>query len=368
MKNIFVTGATGFLGWELVKNLLKDKDSRLYLLVRSNSKGRANERVRRLINKTYKGAGRGDVRNRICVLEGDITERNLGIPESGLEKLSKEINSIYHCAALCEFGVPLEPIRKINVSGTKNVLDFGMRCRENGQFKSFHHVSTLAVMGDSGGMFYENDLDVGQKFNNTYEQTKFEAEKLIDKYREKGLLISIYRPSVITGHSISGEVSDFQFFYHPLHIFSLGIFEEVPVNRKIRCNLVPVDYVTKALYLISSNAQNNNKNYHLANPNTITLDSLLDIASFYFGFKKPRLVPVEEFDFRTLKGFKKKLIEPYLPYFTHKEVEFDTTNFDRAINGKDFSWPIIDRDLLLRLFKYCADVRFIKVIKRRKRR
>ena len=359
MRHIFVTGATGFLGWGLVKNLIEETDAKLHLLVRRNSHQSAGDRIEKLISKNYDGAKKQEIDKRIEVIEGDTTERCLGIDKIQLEKLSKEIDVIYHCAALCEFSIPLESIRRINVFGTENVLDFAMRCKKSRQFKSFHHISTVAVLGDFGGVFYEDSLDVGQKFNNTYEQTKFEAEKLINEYRDRGLCISIYRPSIITGDSVTGEVSNFQMFYQPLHIFSLGIFDAIPADGNLGYSLVPVDYVARAVYLISSN-KNNNKNYHLTNPNTINLNFLLSTASSYFGFKKPEIVPEKKYDFIELKGFRRKLIESYLPYFNHSEVKFDTANFDKAIDDRGFTWPVIDKSFILRLFRYCADVNYIK--------
>ena len=359
MSNIFITGGAGFLGWELVKILLNETDSKLYLLVRQNSRKSVKERIGELINKSYSKKNRRKIRIRIKVVKGDITEKNLGMKKSQIRELSGKINLIYHSAALCDFNVPMPVIRKINVTGTKNVLDFAMRCKKNDQLMSFHHISTVAIMGNKGGMLYENSLDIGQRFNNTYERTKFEAEKLINKYRKKGLAVSIYRPSVIVGDSVTGEASDFQLFYRPLHIFSMEILEEIPASVNFKYNIVPVDYVARSIYLISSDQRNDNKNYHLTNPKGITLNSLLNTASAYFGFRKPKIISENRFNFKELKGFKKKVIEPYLPYFNHKEIDFDTTNFKKAVNGNEFNWPVTGRKLLRRLFKNCVDVKYI---------
>lgn len=363
MANIFITGGTGLLGWDIVKELLKKKDARLYLLARGRKGESARDRIKGLIKKSYQSAEKKAVSHRIEVIEGDISEKELGVAISRMNKLCKEIDTIYHSAALCEFGVPWERIKKINVYGTKNMLDFATRCRDSGQFKSFNYISTVAVIGTAGGVFHEDDLDIGQAFNNTYERSKFEAEKLIEKYRNKGLIISIYRPSIITGDSKTGETSAFQMLYQPLHVFSLGIFDEIPANRLAKYNLVPVDYVAKAVCLLSRGDNKGNKNYHLTNPNTVTLNSLLDTASSYFGFKKPKIIPEQKYDFKNLQGFRKKVIEPYIPYFSHKEVIFDTVNFNSAISAKSFSWPVMDKNILLRLFKYCADVGYIKKYK-----
>lgn len=359
MEHIFITGGTGFLGWRLIRNFLDETDSKLYLLVRGNSRKTAGGRISELINKTYSGKNRKSAYKRIEVVEGDITEKNLGISKTRLKELSGKISMIYHSAALCEFSVPMNIIREINLTGTRNVLDFAWKCKENSQFLSLHHISTVAIMGSSGGVLYEDSLDIGQSFNNTYEKTKFEAERLINRHRNMGLNASIYRPSVIVGDSVTGEASDFQIFYHPLHIFSLGIFEEIPANGNFKYNLVPVDYVAMAIYLISIDRKNDNKNYHLTNSRSITLNSLLNIASAYFGFKKPKITPKNRFNFKALKGFRRKVIEPYLPYFNHKEMIFDRTNFKKAVKGTAFKWPNVDRKLLLTLLKYCVDVKYI---------
>lgn len=347
------------MGWKLVKNILDETDSKLYLLVRQNSQKTVRERIGELVNKSYSGKKRRGIRSRLIVVKGDITKKNLGLTKTQIEDLSKKINIIYHSAALCQFNVHIEVIRKINVEGTKNVLDFALKCKSNNQFKSLHHISTVAILGDKGGVLYENSLDMGQGFNNTYEKTKFEAEKLVNRYRKKGLIASIYRPSVIVGDSIRGEASDFQMFYRPLHIFSIEILDEIPANKDLEYNLVPVDYTARAIYLISSDRNNDNKNYHLTNPSTITLKFLLNAASSYFGFKKPKIIPKNKFNFRKLRGFRRKAIEPYLPYFNHKDMAFDAANFKKAINGSSFAWPVINRKLLRRLFKYCVDVKYI---------
>jgi len=124
MEHIFITGGAGFLGWKLVKILLNETDSKLYLLVRQNSHKTVNERIADLIDKSYKGKKRRDAHRRIEIVKGDITEKNLGMKKAQMKELSETIDTIYHSAALCDFNVPMPVIGKINIDGTKNVLDF----------------------------------------------------------------------------------------------------------------------------------------------------------------------------------------------------------------------------------------------------
>ncbi|MFA5389782.1 MAG: SDR family oxidoreductase, partial [Candidatus Omnitrophota bacterium] len=327
MANIFITGATGFLGWDMAKDLLEDKGSRLYLLVRGKSGTAPQERVNKLIKKDYSGDEIKGIADRIEVIEGDITGPGLGIDKKLSKRLYEEIDTIYHSAALCEFGVKWERIETINVGGTKNVLEFAKKCAS---LKRFNHISTVALAGNFRGVFYESYLDKGQKFNNTYERSKFETEKLVHAYEKEGLNASIFRPGIITGDYVTGETDNFQMFYQFLHILSLELFDELPVNKDTKYGFSPVDYVAKAICLISSGA-GSGKTYHITNPNTVSFPSFLDKAASYFGFKKPALIPKEKYDFDKLTGFRRKLIDFYMPYMIHEKIDFDLTNFSSAI-------------------------------------
>lgn len=358
MKNILIAGGTGFLGWNITKELLKDKCN-IYLLVRTKDKKSPQQRIRALISKDFKKNHIRDIKKRLRIVEGDIVEPRLGIEKAKRKELVKIIDTIYHCAALCDLGASLKKNRKINVEGTKNTLEFAEECQEGGQFRCFNHISTAGVAGDFHGIFYENFLDKGQGFNNTYEQSKFEAEKLAQGYKKQGLPTAIFRPSVITGDSITGEVNNFQMLYQFLHILSLELFEELPINKTVRYGLVPVDYVAKAISLVSSNDYNN-KTYHLVNPNTISFNLFLDVAVDYFGFRRPSLVSEQTYNYEKLTGFRKSLIDLYLPYLIHKRILFDARNFESAVDSKGFSWPKVDEKFLIRLFRYCDKIGYIK--------
>src|SRR5207247_6389267 len=106
--------------------------------------------------------------------------------------------------AIYDLSVSRDAGMRVNVDGTRHVLDFAERCPS---LQRFHYVSTCYVSGRHHGVFGEDDLDVGQRFNNFYEETKFLAE--VEVRRRSGLPVTIYRPSVVVGDSRTGETQKF---------------------------------------------------------------------------------------------------------------------------------------------------------------
>jgi thioester reductase-like protein len=250
------------------------------------------------------------------------------------------------------------------VRGTKNVLDFAEKCCENGQFQGFHHVSTVAVAGTHQGMFYEDDLVVNQGFNNAYEQSKFEAERLVRDYQDRGIPAVVYRPGIISGHSETGHTSNFKVFYQPLHILSLGLFKVIPADRSSYHYISSVDAVAEAIYIISKKKEAINRTFHTINPAGVTLKYFLDLASKHFDFKIPEMIPLENFRQEMLTEIQWALIEPYVPYFNFKSL-FDSGNAEVLLGCTDFKWPDVDERYFQRIFNYCLSSGFIKQRKNR---
>src|SRR5206468_2341717 len=146
------------------------------------------------------------------------------------------------------FDQPLEEARRINVEGTQRVLDFADRCRDRGAgLRRLVHVSTAYVAGDHEGEFREDQLEVGQGFRNSYERTKFEAEKLV-RARSPRLPVTIVRPSIVVGERSSGWTSSFNVLYPPLKAFARGALPLLPARHSTPVDVVPVDYVADAVF------------------------------------------------------------------------------------------------------------------------
>jgi thioester reductase-like protein len=174
------------------------------------------------------------------------------------------------------------------------MLSSALAWSKKGKLKKVNHISTAYVVGTHKGFFTENDLDLGQSFNTTYERSKFEAEKLVEQFRNKGLRIDVFRPPIVIGDSKTGKILQFRNLYHFIDIARSGIFESLPF-KGMHIHAVPIDYLCKAIYRISEISRTDNGTYHPF-PNTpVPLDKLLTMASRLLGFNKPKVIPVSNY-------------------------------------------------------------------------
>src|SRR4029077_5930473 len=165
---ILFTGYPGFLGSALLPRVLgRSEDATAICLAQPKFAALARQR----------SAALG---NRVRIVEGDIT-RKIEVATDGIEE-------IYHLAAIYDLSVPRDAGMRVNVDGTRHVLDFAERCSS---LRRFQYVSTCYVSGRYDGVFREEDLEVGQRFNNFYEETKYLAE--IEVRKRSGLPYTIYR-------------------------------------------------------------------------------------------------------------------------------------------------------------------------------
>lgn len=353
-KNIFITGSTGFLGSHILRQILLQDSSKLHLLIRGKNEEEVEKKGLAVLEKAIEGKPTEKILKRINLIRGDVSEIDLGLSKEILRKLFSNVNEIYHCAAMTGFRIPLAVIRKVNVVGTENILKFAIRCK---QIRRLNYISTAFIVGNKDCVFSENDFEIGQKFNNTYEQTKFEAEKLAHNYKKKGLKISIFRPSVIVGEYYSGETTNFRMFYEPLHFLSLELFKEVPVDLEVEHNLVPIDAVAKAIYILAENEKNEDV-YHIVSPDNIKCYYFMDLAAKFFGYKNPKWVPLDKSVLERFTPIQKRIIAPFIPYFNYR-VKFSSSKTENVLKKYKFEYPEINEQFINRLFNFCHKAGFI---------
>ena len=179
---VLLTGATGFVGMELLARYLERTDRRVYALVRGASEREVVARVERTLLCLF-GADH-PYAERVVAVRGDITRPGLGLG-SRRDRLAERVSEVVHGAASVSFELGLEDLRQINVEGTRRVLEFAERAEARGGLRRFSYISTAYVAGEHAGCFSEDELDVGQCFRNAYEQSKFEAECLLTRARRR---------------------------------------------------------------------------------------------------------------------------------------------------------------------------------------
>lgn len=260
MPTLFFTGYPGFLGSELLPRLLRrSPDLRACCLVQPKFAGLARERAKPL----------GD---RVEIVEGDITKP--------LQASTDDVVEIWHLAAIYDLAVKRELGMRINVDGTRHVLDFADRCRS---LRRFQYVSTCYVSGRFPGVFRETDLEKGQTFNNYYEETKYLAEVDVQKRMRAGLAATIYRPAIVVGDSATGETQKYDGPYFIMQwILRQPKIAVLPVlfgGNKYAINVVPRDFIMNAIERLSAMPQSLGKVYQLADPDPMTIvESIRAIA------------------------------------------------------------------------------------------
>lgn len=353
-----VTGGAGFLGSWLLRALAQRNYRTVYVLARRDERSSAKARVFQVLRTHTSGALLGRVQQTVQVVEGDLCKPQLGLAKHVIHTLFNNPLDIFHTAALADLGAPLASLRPPNVTGTKHVLEFALSASRAGCAVRVHHVSTVVVAGTLEGWFKEEQLDCGQNFHNGYERTKLEAEQLVQVYREKGVDVTVYRPGIITGDSRTGMTTNFKMFYQPLHFLAFGLFQELPAIAECLHSLVPVNFVSEAICLLSEARQTPNRTWHLVNPHEVSVGRFIGVASRTFRFRKPALIPFRRFPKERLTPLQWRLIAPYIPYLNYR-LRFDATQTLSVLKSLGFEWPAMDDALLMRLFRYCIRCGFI---------
>jgi thioester reductase-like protein len=290
---VLLTGATGFVGMELLARYLERSDRPIVALVRATSDAAARARIDAVLANLFGGRGRR-YDKRVEVVAADLLAPGLGLAQARSEALADRVSTIVHCAASVSFTLPLPEARQINLEGTRRMLDFAELASARGGLERYGHVSTAYVAGTHDGAFAECDLEVGQRFRNSYEQSKFEAEQLVRARAE--LPFTILRPSIVVGDRRSGWTAAFNVLYWPLRAFSRGLFTAVPGIPSAPVDVVSIDYVADAIHALCEGGAGVRETYNLtAGTNASTIGEIAGLASRYFRRPLPKVLSPTEF-------------------------------------------------------------------------
>ena len=234
---------------------------------------------RRSTRRTGPGGIQPDLRAelgaRIHAIAGDVAKPRLGLDPGTYADLCDRVTHIVHSAADLRVDATVEELRGTNVDGVANVLGFARSAR---RLARLVHVSTAYVAGGRTGTVSEDDLTDAFGFGSPYEQTKYEAERLVRDAASE-LPVTVVRPSMIVGDSRTGDIKTFNTFYTPLRLFLSGKLRIVPARRDLRVNIVPVDYVADAIVSLTFDPRAVGTTVHLTTP-TDELPTAGDVLAF----------------------------------------------------------------------------------------
>jgi thioester reductase-like protein len=278
-KSLLITGAGGFLGRFIIDRYLTEYPHTLYLL----EHGAFLQKLRDHIGQSYPDA---ESSGRVVIFEGDITKEGLGLDDSTRADLQEHITGVIHLAALYHLAAPRDVLMRINVDGTRNLLDF---CRELPRLERFGHISTLAVAGTYEGVFADTDFDKGQTFKNYYEETKYLSEKLVREYRDT-IPSVIFRPPVVVGHSKTGYIEKVDGPYYLFETIARNLHFIMPDCGPVKCHIAPVDFVTDGMVEVFEKDETaTGKVCCLMDPDPVTYNTFVDLACQHWPKFKPLL-------------------------------------------------------------------------------
>ncbi len=266
-SHVLLTGATGFLGAYLLRELLARTDARIHCLVRAQSDNEAKKRI--LDNlRQYEIPLPSDV-DRVIPVRGELTEPRLGLAREQFDELAVTIDAIYHNGAYVNFLYPYRVLKPANVTGTIEVL----RLAATSKVKPLHFVSTISVFeapeyGPIAAICEDQPLVALASLQGGYAQSKCVAEKLVRAAGERGLPVTIYRPGRVTGDSETGAESLTDYTTLLLRLCIDLMMAPASDNR---VDMTPVDYVARAVVGLAKLPESAGRTFHLNNPRPVPI-------------------------------------------------------------------------------------------------
>lgn len=371
LGNVLLTGATGFLGIHILKELLPYISGKIYCLVRGRN---PQQRLWQSLDFYFPEEYQNFSGDKLVIVDGDITLEKFGLSEAEYIQLAEDIATVIHTAANVKHYGNYAEFERVNVRGTEEIIAFCLAYN-----KRLHHISTMSVSGNYlGGQgekarFTENDLYIGQNYqDNVYVRSKFEAETRIIQAGNSGLRANIFRVGVLTGRYSDGHfqnnISENAFYKRIKSIVKLGVIPSYLLELKIEFS--PVDYCAKGIVEMIRTYEATGNVYHMYNYKTISLNNMVRILES-MGYVL-RILDASLFD-QYIKNIahagETEILHGLITDLSlNKDLNYNSTiELDCQITIKQllelgFDWPDIDTEYFKLIFTYMLKTGFLEDI------
>ncbi|MFD3701223.1 type I polyketide synthase [Streptomyces sp. NPDC058646] len=355
---VFLTGATGFLGAFLLRDLLRETRATVHCLVRAADEEDGLRRIRENL-QWYRVWDEVDP-GRLRIVVGDLAQPRLGLTEEAFDALARTADAVYHAGATVHWLRPFTALKAANVSGTEEVLRLAARHRT----VPVHYLSTTGVFAGelAGGRPLKVDDVSGpaEALPSGYLQSKWVAEQVIGLARDRGLPVSVYRIDVISGDQVNGACQTRDFVW--LSLRGLVQAGAVPEGLVGKVHLTPVDYVSAAVVALSKKEDTAGGTFHLYN------QSHLSFAEFVRNLRAGGY-PLTELDWGTWSTLVKSdpdnvmlpLLEAFEMMASDNEAFYppvDTSVAEEALRDVGVVCPEMTVDLFERYVAFFVEAGF----------
>eukprot|EP00026_Physarum_polycephalum_P000954 Phypoly_transcript_00955.p1 GENE.Phypoly_transcript_00955~~Phypoly_transcript_00955.p1 ORF type:complete len:802 (+),score=133.26 Phypoly_transcript_00955:1437-3842(+) len=283
ISNVLLTGATGFLGIFLLREILAQfPDSAVFCLVRARDEGSAIGRIRKEMVASL--LWKDEFEKRIKIVSGNLEEESLGLYEDQFLDLACHIDVIFHCGAYVNSVAPYAVLKKANVRGTNEMIRLALIKKR----KFFFHVSSLSVLDVYEGNFDEipfDELAIKLDSASGYSQSKFVSDQLVRLAQAKfGMPTIIFRPCDISGDTKSGYSNP----KDTINIIISAIAQlGVSPRSEAEFEMCPVDAVARSIVGISKSSISKSGASLQIQPSTPTTSSNPSNFLKIFHYKNP---------------------------------------------------------------------------------
>jgi thioester reductase-like protein len=278
------------------------------------------------------------------VVVGDVASMHLGLSTAEYRDLAGDCTEIVHAAEWSWVGADAATLERVNVEGTRAVLELAHDCRK---LRRLTHFSTVFVSGDRVGVIAEDELSTGQSFRNDYERTMFEAEILVRRAMGQ-IPCTVLRPAFIVGDSKTGEIDRFDGPYIVAGLLlstRLQVPLPLPGDGVAPLNVVPIDFVAAAGAAIHEDLRAVGRIFHLVDPNPSSSRRVYERVAEREGKKLPRLSLGYKLTDRLLKlpGLEKLTREQRMAFAIVNHLSFySSRNTLEVLDGTGIRCPPVE--------------------------